>query len=122
MLNDADYAVLLRAHLALFIERAFMHLNPDTPYQPNWHIDLLAAKLEAVQAGTIRRLIINVPPRSLKSLAVSVAFPAWLLGHDTAQEIICASYGQDLSDKFAGDCRYVMTSDWYGRLFGPRLA
>ena len=122
MLNDAEYAALLRAHLALFIERAFMHLNRDAPYQPNWHIDLIAAKLEAVQAGTLRRLIINVPPRSLKSLAVSVAFPAWLLGHNSAKEIICASYGQDLSDKFAGDCRNVMTSDWYGRLFGPRLA
>ena len=122
MLHDAEYAVLLRARLGLFIERAFVHLNPETPYQPNWHIDLIAAKLEAVQAGTIRRLIVNVPPRSLKSLAVSVAFPAWLLGHDPAKEIICASYGQDLSDKFAGDCRNVMTSDWYERLFGLRLA
>ena len=122
MLNDAEFAALLRARLTFFIERAFGHLNPEIPYLPNWHIDLIAAKLEAVQAGTIRRLIINVPPRSLKSLAVSVAFPAWVLGHDPAKQIICASYGQDLSDKFAADCRNVMTSDWYWRLFGPRLA
>ena len=64
-----------------------------------------------------------MPPRSLKSLLISVAFVAWLLGHDPALRIICASYGQELADKLASDCRRIMLSDWYQRMFpGTRLA
>jgi predicted phage terminase large subunit-like protein len=63
-----------------------------------------------------------LPPRQLKSHCASVAFPAWYLAHHPAGHIICASYGQDLADKFARDCRRVMTSAWYQRLFPVRLA
>ena len=85
------------------------------------HIELIAAKLDACRQGQVRRLIINVPPRHLKSLCASVAFPAWCLGHDPAAQIICASYGQDLADKFARDCRRIMASTWYLQLFSTRL-
>jgi predicted phage terminase large subunit-like protein len=47
----------------------------------------------------------------------SIAFPAYLLGHNPSTSIICASYAQDLADKLAGDCRLLMTSDWYHELF-----
>ena len=62
-------------------------------------------------------MIINVPPRSLKSIAASVAFVAWLLGHEPSARIICASYGQDLADKHARDCRIVMGDDFYKSIF-----
>jgi predicted phage terminase large subunit-like protein len=88
----------------------------------NWHIEVMAAKLEACRQGKIRRLIINIPPRHLKSLCASIALPAWLLGHNPAEEIICVSYAQDLSDKLARDCRSIMTSDWYRRTFATRLS
>src|SRR5262249_59361117 len=52
----------------------------------------------------------------------SIAFPAWCLGHDPSVQILCASYGQDLADKFARDCRSIMTSGWYRRIFPTRLA
>jgi hypothetical protein len=120
-LTDAEYSVVLRASLAAFIERVFMHLNPSTSYAPNWHIELIATKLEAVFDGRIKRLIINVPPRSLKSIMCSVAFPAWALGHQPALSFLCASYGQDLARTHAQDCRNVMTSQWYQRCFGPRM-
>jgi predicted phage terminase large subunit-like protein len=63
-----------------------------------------------------------MPPRSLKSIVTTIAFTAWLLGHDPATKIICASYGQQLSEKLARDCRKVMQSSWYRFLFpGTRL-
>jgi hypothetical protein len=59
------------------------------------------------------RLIINLPPRHLKSLMASIAFPAWCLGHDPSAQILCVSYAQDLADKLARDCRSIMMSPWY---------
>jgi hypothetical protein len=85
----------------------------------NWHIDAIAYYLEEVRRGAIRRLIITLPPRNLKSICASVAFPAFALGHDPALRIVCASYSQELADKHARDCRAVMGSEWYRRLF-PR--
>lgn len=88
----------------------------------NWHLDAILDRLEACRRGDIRRLIINVPPRSLKSLCASIAFPAFLLGHQPSNQIICASYGQDLADKLARDTRSIMQSGWYRASFGARLA
>jgi hypothetical protein len=77
--------------------------------------------LDACRRGEIRRLIINLPPRSLKSHCASIAFPAWLLGHDPTLQIICASYGQDLADKLARDTRTLMLSPWYQNIFPTRI-
>ena len=68
------------------------------------------------------RPIINLPPRHLKSLMASTAFPAWCLGHDPSAQILCVSYAQDLADKLARDCRAIMRSPWYRRIFSTRLA
>src|SRR5713226_2152792 len=100
-LTPREYKALLRRDFSAFTERTFCHLNPTTPYLDNWHLGVLAAKLEACRQGKIRRLIICVPPRSLKSLYSSVSFPAWWLGHDPSAQILCVSYSQDLADKHA---------------------
>jgi hypothetical protein len=68
------------------------------------------------------RPIINLPPRHLKSLLASIAFPAWCLGHDPSAQILSVSYAQDLADKLARDCRGIMMSPWYRRIFPTRLA
>jgi hypothetical protein len=68
-----------------------------------------------------KRLIITLPPRHFKSMCATVALPAFLLGHNPAAQIICASYGQDLSDKLAKDCRAVMASRFYQQTFPTRL-
>ena len=99
-----EYMALLKLDFYAFIERSFAQLNPETRFYRNWHIELLAAKLEAWRRGEIRRLIINVPPRSLKSHCASIALPAFILGHDPTAQILCVSYAQDLSDKLARDC------------------
>jgi predicted phage terminase large subunit-like protein len=118
----AEYAALLRDDFASFAAYCFRELNPRTPFAANWHIDLIAGKLTAVREGRIRRLLISVPPRHLKSLLASVAFPAWCLGHDPSAQIICASYAQDLADKLSRDCRRIVSSDGYQRLFPTRLS
>src|SRR5579864_4442334 len=117
-----EYHAILRQDFCAFIERSFYELNPQTEFLPNWHIEVIAAELEACRNGKTKRLIINVPPRSLKSHCASVAFPAWLLGHKPSSRIICVSYGQDLADKLALDCRSLMTSEWYGKVFPTRLS
>jgi len=121
-LTPAEYDTVLRLDLDQFAARCFFDLNPQTKLAPNWHLEVIAAKLTAVREGKIRRLIINLPPRHLKSLMASIAFPAWCLGHDPSAQILCVSYAQDLADKLARDCRGIMTSPWYRRIFPTRLA
>ena len=118
-----EYQTILRSDFASFVERAFMELNPGSTYIYGEYIELVASRLEDVRLGKSRRLILNLPPRTLKSHAASVALPAWLLGHDPTLQIICASYGQDLAEKHARDCRTLMESQFYRKLFpGTRLS
>jgi predicted phage terminase large subunit-like protein len=116
------YPDILRNDLCAFVHRCFVELNPHTPFEHNWHLEVLASKLEEVRFGCCKRLIINIPPRHLKSFVGSVVFPAWLLGHDPAKQILAISYAQDLSDKLARDSRALITTPFYQSLFGTRLS
>ena len=83
MLDEAlVLQAILRQDLSSFIARSFMTLDPGTPYLPNWHIDAIAWQLMRVWRGECTRLIINVPPRSAKSICVTIGFTAWVMGHD----------------------------------------
>lgn len=113
---------ILRRDLMSFIIRCFLELNPHTPFLSNWHIELIADKLQQVALGKTLRLIINIPPRNLKSIAASIALPAWYLGLNPSGHVIAASYGQDLATKFARDTRTIMMSPWYQRLFSTRIS
>jgi hypothetical protein len=84
---------ILRTDLQTFLQRCFLTLNPGATFLPNWHIEALTYHLELVRIGKIRRLIVNMPPRSLKSILCSVAFPAFVLGHDPSKRLIVVSYG-----------------------------
>ena len=115
------FQAALRAEFYTFMVKCFTDLHAGAPFLPSWHIEAMAAKLQGVKDGRARRLIVNIPPRHLKSLAASIALPAWLLGHDPYLAIVNVTYGQQLSDKFARDCRAIMSSDWYHSLFPTRL-
>src|SRR5229473_7958468 len=121
-LTQAEYDVVLRQDFSTFAARCFHDLNPQTELAMNGHLEVIAAKLTEVREGKIRRLIINLPPRHLKSLLASIAFPAWCLGRDPSAQILSVSYGQELADKLARDCRSIMMSSWYRRIFPTRLA
>lgn len=118
----AHYADILRNDFVAFAERAYRELYPGKEFEANWHIEVIAAKLEAVRRGEITRLIINVPPRSLKSFLGSVTFPAFLLGHQPSAEVLCTSYVQAVANDFGLPCRTLMLSPFYQALFGTRLS
>src|SRR4051812_29927777 len=86
----------LRSDLSVFLHRSVLTLNPGAPFLTNWHIDAICHQLERIGDGQIPRLIINMPPRSLKSILVSVVFPAFLLGHRPRSKIFGISYSTDL--------------------------
>lgn len=108
---------ILRSDFKRFLHRCVLAVNPGAEFVPNWHIDAIVYQLERIRNGETNRLIINLPPRYLKSIIASVAFPAFLLGQNPRRRIICVSYGAELAAKHAGDCRAVMQSGWYRRAF-----
>ncbi|MAG34358.1 MAG: terminase [Deltaproteobacteria bacterium] len=121
-MSDHDRSILhalLRNDLVAFTQRTFQTVVPGQTFLSNWHIEAIAYRLEQARHGEIRRLIITLPPRNLKSVCASVAFPAFVLGHDPSTRIVCASYSQDLTAKHARDTRAVISSAWYQRVF-PR--
>jgi predicted phage terminase large subunit-like protein len=119
--SKREYAALLRNDFMAFIHRSFIELNPTTEFKHNWHLEVIAHELEQLRRGIFKYLAINIGPRSLKSHCVSLAYVAWLLGHDPSAQIICASYAQDLSNKLASDCRTLMMSQMYKEIFNTRL-
>ncbi len=117
-----ELAAILRQDLASFTAKSFGTVDPNTAYQDNWHVRAISWHLEQCLDGAIKRLIITLPPRNLKSICASVAFPAWALGHKPGLRFICVSYSGDLVRKHALDCRAVMESPWYREIFpGTRL-
>ncbi len=100
-----------------FIELCFQTVVPGCEYNDYQYIKVIADRLEAANAGEVRRIILNMPPRSMKSICVSVAWPAWILGNQPTARIIVASYSKLLSEKHSLDTRCIMQSDWYKKLF-----
>src|SRR5262252_5343490 len=107
----------IRQDFVCFVRKAFETVVPGEELHLNWHIRAIAHALDQVRAGAIKRLIITVPPRHLKSITASVAFPAFGLGHDPTQKFVCLSYSGDLAVKHAADFRAVINAEWYRRIF-----
>jgi len=118
------FLAILRTDFASFLRKVFHTLSPGQTFVPGWHYRAIAYQLSRIYRGEINRLIINMPPRSLKSTAASVAFPAFVLGRDPTRRIICASYSGELAHKLSNDFRAVLASAWYraafpGTVVGP---
>ncbi len=114
--EEALYA-MLRVNFLAFLEWSFYELNGGHRYMPNWHIEAIVHQLDRIQDGDLRRLIVTMPPRHLKSITVSTAWVAWMLGNNPATRFMCLSYGLELAEKPAADCLRLMTSDWYRKTF-----
>lgn len=115
-LGDAIY----RKDFAAFIEKTLSIVDPGSVYQHSWYIEAIAWHLYEAYRGNTKRLLITIPPRHLKSIAVSVAFVAWVLGHDPSRRFIVASYSNSLSDKFARMTHRVVNTAFFKRLF-PKM-
>lgn len=119
-MNDHDRTILravLRSDFNAFVHRAFQTVAPGEAFADGWHLEAIAHRLQLCVSGETTRLMISLPPRSGKSIAISVALAAWILGHQPAAQIICASYSKDLANKHSRDCRAVMQSAWYREIF-----
>jgi len=118
---DVMVHTLARREFEVFLELVFRHLNPDKLLSRGWYLSAMCQALADVAQGQERRLQITVPPRHLKSITTTVAFPAWLLGQRPETRIICASYGQELSAALSRSFRKVIQSRWYSEVF-PQTA
>jgi len=118
--DQAIQAELLRRDLGEFIRFAWPIIEPQTPYLHNWHIDAISEHLEAVTRGEITRLVINIPPRYMKSLEVSVIWPVWEWIQNPSEKWIFSSYAQSLSVMHSLLRRTIITSDQYSELFSTR--
>lgn len=116
--TEAEYVdALYRTRFDAFAQRAFAEIEPATKYDHSWHIQCIAEHLEAVFRGEMPRLIINLPPRSLKSYLVATAFPAWVLGKTPHAKFIVTSYGFEVVEANARRCKQILMSPWYQALF-----
>lgn len=107
-------AETIRRSFREFIRPAWQVLEPATPLSWNWHIDLVAEHLEAVSAGEIKRLIINVPPRHMKSRLVTVMWPCWEWTNKPQLSYLFSSYAESLSRDHSRERRDIIRSAWYG--------
>lgn len=117
MITSQMITHLIRTDYMAFIHRTFLTLNPGIPFAASWHLNAMATALGQVHSGEETRLVINVPPRSAKSIMTSIGFAAWRLGHDPRRRIICVSSEDSLVRSLAASFRAVVGSEWYGTAF-----
>src|SRR5262245_19952349 len=120
-LTDPPPQLVLQAVIAqdlmAFTEFAFGVVRPEVPFKPNWHLEAVCEKLTQVASDKVRRLIITLPPRSLKSLCASVALPAWFLGHYPWERVVVCSYSALLARHHANDFRRLVNDSIYQAAF-----
>lgn len=121
-LRDEIDAELATRSLGRFVRQAWPVVEPATPFAPGWHIDAIVEHLEAVSRGQIRNLLINVPPRHMKSLLVAVFWPAWEWIRWPERRWLFSSYGAQLSIRDSVKCRRLIESPWYQDRWGARFA
>lgn len=125
----------LEGSLHDFVRAAWHLVEPNHPFQDNWHIRKLCKHLEHVfyKSGPFRdglvqdspkkprRSVINIPPGMMKSLIVMVFFPAWCWAKNPRLRFLCASYGSTLSNRDNLRCRQIIESPWYQERWPIRL-
>ena len=107
---DEVIAEACRRRLSRLIREAWPIVEPATPFVHGWHIDVVCEHLEAVSRGELPRLLINIPPRTMKSLTVGVFWPAWEWLTQPSLRWLFASYAQDLSSRDSMKCRRLIKS------------
>ena len=116
--------------LAEFIKKAWHIIEPGQPYVHGWHIDFLCAHLEAITEGRVledgtiyNRLLVNIPPGTMKSLCISVFWPAWEWGPQNMPNMryVCVSHNQDIAIRDNLRMRRLVESEWYQDFWGDRV-
>ena len=112
---------LCERSLSEYFKYAWRVVEPSTELKWNWHVDAISEYLQAVKDGQIKRLLINVPPRMLKSKACTIMFPTWCWISDPHLKFINLSYSDSLSKGHNIEKRDIVTSDWYQGHWGDRF-
>jgi hypothetical protein len=115
--DEQAYWAAVRSDLRVFLSQSFNTIYPGRVFLANWHIDAIVHILELSISGQQPRLIINLPPRQLKSFITSVVLPAFILGQDPGAKIICISYSDELAKTLARDFKRIVESAWYRKIF-----
>jgi len=120
---DAATREICKRSLAAFAKRAWPILEPATPLKWGWALDAICDHLEAVSRGECRRLLMNVPPGSMKSLLTGVIWPAWEWGPQDRQEMrfLGTAHKQDLAVRDSTKCRRLIQSRWFQRLWPVQI-
>jgi len=110
---------ICRESFGAFAQKAFGIIEPGTPFENNWHVDCIAEHLQAQFDGDaeLKKLIINMPPRCLKSVEIAQLYPAWVLGKESHHQFIGASYAHTLAERNVMKCRQIMKHEWYKETF-----
>lgn len=109
------------ASLSNFTRLAWNVIEPGTPYVDGWHLHAIAEHLEAVTRGEIRNIIINIPPRHMKSIQVAVMWPVWVWIKHPEFRWLFASYSASLSVRDSLKCRRLIESHWFQDLWGSHF-
>jgi predicted phage terminase large subunit-like protein len=120
--SDADGIRSRCQSLVGFVREAWPVLQPDTRYIHGWHIDAICQHLEAVTDGKINRLLINVPPGTMKSLLVSVFWPAWEWTKRPSVSYLTTSYSEKYVKRDSRRMRDLIGSEWYQSLWGNSVS
>ena len=99
----------LAGDLASFAKKAWKVLNPTRSLIWSWHYDYLCEMLTLVKQRRLRRLIINIPPRTLKSTLVTVIYPSWVWLSEPEHNFLTASYSLDLSTEHSVTRRSLLS-------------
>ncbi len=91
-------------------------------FDPARHHELLIEKLEAVESGKIKRLMVFMPPGSAKSTYASILFPAWFLGRNSSKSVLASSHTTELAERFGRRVRNILSDKPYKNVFDTRLA
>jgi predicted phage terminase large subunit-like protein len=111
----------LKKSLHAFVLEAWSIIEPSQEFKDNWHIRELCKVLESVTLGKTKRVIINVPPGCMKSLLVSVLWPAWQWTLDSKKRVVTASYSSAITIDQNRKVRDLINSTWYQSLFDVKL-
>ena len=122
-LTDEEVTLQLpmEASLHEFITHAWPIIEPTTNFIDGWHLHCMCEHLEALAAGEIPNLLINVPPGTMKSLCTSVFFLPWVWTTRPETRFFYASYDQALSTRDSVRSRSILQSEWYQRYWGSRF-
>lgn len=101
------------ASLKEFIIQAWPIVEKGVEFSDNWHLDAICEHLEAVTRFDIKQLMINIPPRHMKSTIVAVMWPAWVWTNHPEKKFLFSSYNPALSMRDAEKTRQLVKSPWY---------